>query len=97
MIDQALLAAAKMARRISTDAFDAEVSRLLEAAKLDLAIAGVIEPEGADPLYQQAQITYFLANFGSPERYDELKASYDEQKAQLMVATGYTEWTKSSN
>jgi hypothetical protein len=31
-------------------------------------------------------------NFGEPEDYDRLKASYDEQKAQLSTATGYTHW-----
>ena len=28
-------------------------------------------------------------NFGSPSDYDRMKASYDEQKAQLQMATGY--------
>jgi hypothetical protein len=30
--------------------------------------------------------------FGSPPDYDRLKASYDEQKAQLQMSTGYTDW-----
>jgi hypothetical protein len=35
-------------------------------------------------------------NFGELDKmefYDRLKASYDEQKAQLSMATGYTVWT----
>jgi hypothetical protein len=31
-------------------------------------------------------------SFGLPEDYDRLKRSYDEQKAQLSNATGYTDW-----
>ena len=45
-----------------------------------------------DPLYVQAVITYVRAHFGSPDDYDRLKDSYDEQKAQLQMATGYTDW-----
>jgi hypothetical protein len=30
--------------------------------------------------------------FGNPENYDKLKAAYDEMKAQLSMATGYTVW-----
>lgn len=87
-----LIAQAKKARRITTTSFDGEVSRLLEAAFLDLGVAGVEVPATLDPLVSQAAITYFMANFGEPENYDRLKASYDEQKAQLSMATGYTEW-----
>lgn len=88
-----LISAAKMARRMTTDAFDSEVERLLKAAIQDLGCAGVVLPAEATELAVQACITYFLANFGEPDRYDRLKASYDEQKAQLRTRTGYTVWT----
>lgn len=87
-----LVAQAKKARRITTNAFDDEVARLLEAAMLDLGVAGVEVPEPMDALVSQAAITYFMANFGEPENYDRLKASYDEQKAQLSMHTGHTAW-----
>lgn len=87
-----LVAQAKKARRITTDDFDDEVARLLESAMLDLGVAGVEVPEPMDALVSQAAITYFLANFGEPENYDRLKASYDEQKAQLSMHTGHTAW-----
>ncbi len=87
-----LVAQAKKARRITTDAFDDEVARLLESAMLDLGVAGVEVPEPMDALVSQAAITYFMANFGEPENYDRLKASYDEQKAQLSMHTGHTAW-----
>lgn len=91
-VTDAMVATAKMARRLTTNAYDAEVRRLLETAILDLGIAGVEVPETVDALAAQAAITYFLANFGDPDNYDQLKASYDEQKAQLSMATGHTIW-----
>ena len=87
-----LIATAKLANRMTTNAYDAEVKRLLEVAILDLGIAGVEVPETVDALAKQAMITYFLLHFGSPDNYAELKASYDEQKAQLSMATGHTIW-----
>lgn len=88
----ALIEKARMAARISTNAFDAEIESLLDAAMLDLGIAGVEVPEESDALITRAAITYFLMNFGQPDEYDRLKRSYDEQKAQLSMATGYTNW-----
>ena len=96
MVDQALIYSAKMAGRITTDYFDVEVERLLNAAMLDLGVAGVVIPSDVDDLVSQAAITYFLMNFGAPENYDRLKASYDEQKAQLSMKTGYTQWTEAT-
>ena len=91
-----LIAQAKKARRISTDAFDDEVERLLNAGLQDLGVAGVTVPEELDDLVSQAAITYFMANFGEPEDYDRLKASYDEQKAQMSMKSGYTDWGEQS-
>lgn len=92
MVDTSLIAAAKLAARISTDAYDAQVESLLEASFADMGVAGVIIPSGADALVRQAAITYFLMNFGQPDEYDRLKRSYDEQKAQLATCTDYTDW-----
>lgn len=91
MADITLIDKVKTALRLSTSAYDeAELIPLIEAAKLDLKLVSV--DEKTDALYERAVITYCRAHFGSPSDYPRLKASYDEQKAQLMVATGYTEW-----
>lgn len=87
-----LISAAKMARRITTDAYDVQVSGLLSAALLDLGVAGVEVPEELDALVTQAAVTYFLLHFGVAEDYDRLERSYNEQKAQLATCTGYTVW-----
>ena len=92
MATAAEIAAAKMARRIKTDAYDQQISDLLDAAALDLGVAGVSIPAEQGLLVQTAKITYFLMHFGEPTNYDRLKASYDEQKAQLASCTGYTVW-----
>lgn len=85
-----MLEKAKMALRITTNAFDTEISGLIEAACADLGIVGVsAESATTDPLLIRAILTYCRLNFGQPDDYDRLKASYDEQKAQLITATGY--------
>lgn len=89
---ETMLAAAKMALRITTTAFDSEITSLLNAALLDLGVAGVVVPAEINALVQQACITYVRMNFGQPDDYDRLKRSYDEQKAQLSTCTGYTNW-----
>lgn len=92
MATTSLITAAKLAARITTNVFDGQVSDLLDAAFLDLGVAGVVIPTEMDALVEQAAITYFLMNFGQPDEHDRLKRSYDEQKAQLATCTGYTDW-----
>lgn len=87
-----MLAKVKLALRITTNAFDSELNDLIAAAQLDLGVAGVIVPAELDVLVSQAIITYVKLHFGQPDEYDRLKASYDEQKAQLVTCTGYTDW-----
>lgn len=87
-----MLEKVKLALRIVTNAYDFELSDLIDAAQLDLGVAGVILPANLDALVERAIITYCKCNFGQPDEYDRLKASYDEQKAQLSMATGYTTW-----
>ena len=88
----ALIDDVRLALRITTTAFDNELTVLINAAKLDLGIAGVTLPAELDAICNVAIITYCKVHFGQPDDYDRLKASYDEQKAQLSMATGYTTW-----
>lgn len=92
----ALIDNCKMAMRITTSAYDTEIQAYIEAAMLDLGIAGVVIPEEANALINKAIMTYVRMSFGAPANYDRLKDSYDEQKAQLMNATGYTIWGNES-
>lgn len=88
----AILDNVKTALRISTDAYNSELNDLIVAAQQDLGIAGVVVPEELNEITERAVITYCKMSFGLPEDYDRLKRSYDEQKAQLSNATGYTDW-----
>lgn len=44
------------------------------------------------PIVSRAVITYCKLHFGEPADPERLQRSYDEQKAQLGTATGYTDW-----
>jgi hypothetical protein len=92
MSSSQLITVTKLALRITTDVFDQQILLLIDAALVDLGIAGVVVPEKISPIVTQAVITYVRMNFGAPEEYDLLKRSYDEQKAQLATATGFTRW-----
>ena len=84
----------KKALRVMTTAFDDQLEALIEAAKLDLKIAGVDVENIADTdnLLRVAVASYCALHFGNCRDYDRVKTSYDEQKAQLRTATGYTDW-----
>lgn len=85
-----MLEKVKTALRISTTAFDSEINDLISAACADLGIVGVeAVATTTDALLTRAIITYCRVNFGTPEDYERLKASYDEQKAQLITCRGY--------
>ena len=92
-----MLEKVKVALRIKTTAFDSELEDLIAAAYLDLGIAGVVVPGQIDALVTKAVITYCQMSFGAPVNYDQLKQSYDEQKAQLSNATGYTVWREAES
>lgn len=82
----------RTALRIKTRSLDNEIEDLIAAALADLKIAGVTNTDENDPLIIRAVITYCKANFGVTDAYDRLKKSYDEQKAQLQMASGFTDW-----
>ena len=89
-----LLEKVRPALRLTTQAYDEELRDLIRAAKTDLGIAGVIVPQNQDAIITRAVITYCKVQFFclADGEYDRLKRSYDEQKAQLSTATGYTDW-----
>lgn len=96
VLENPMLDLVKVALRVTSEAFDSELNMLIEAARLDLGIAGVELPSTLDNICNMAIVTYCKLNFGEPDNYDKLKESYDEQKAQLSMADGYTVWGNES-
>lgn len=94
MADDELLLRVKYALRRPNmpEAMTQEVVDLIEAVLADLKGVGVSNLDTQDPLIRRAVITYCRANFWLDDDYDKLKGSYDEQKAQLMTRTDYTDW-----
>lgn len=91
----------KLALLISSNDFDDEIEDLIGAAVLDLNIAGVdndtvVSDNPSDKLIIRAICSYcgyqFELMHGTLDRADAYKKSYDEQKAQLGMATNYTTW-----
>lgn len=90
----------KAALQLTATTFDSELTDLLAAGLIDLNIAGVvgdsISVTTTNAIAQRALISYVVYHFellhGSPERAEKMKLSYDEQKSQLSMATGYTDW-----
>jgi hypothetical protein len=92
-----ILEKVKLALRITTDDFDTELTDMINACLADLGIAGVTETDTTNALLIRAICTYCKYHFGDingVEMLERLKASYDEQKAQMQMATGYTNWLK---
>lgn len=89
-----LLEQVKTALRVTVNNYDSELTELIEAAKFDLGIAGVQLPAELDAICDRAIITYCKVHWSAltDGEWSRLKASYDEQKAQLSTATGYTVW-----
>lgn len=91
-----MLEKVKLALRITTTDFDEELTDLISAAYIDLGIAGVTNVATTDAMIINAVKLYCKLNWSFPEAndYDRLKAAYDEQKAQLGMATGYTTYAE---
>lgn len=84
----------KKALRVTQSVTDSEIQRLINSAKTDLGIAGVEVPDELDDICTTAIIAYCKFSYGNMEPGDahRWKQIYDEQKAQLSNATGYTDW-----
>lgn len=88
----ALLDNAKAVVRITNSAFDTEINDLIEAAKMNLDLAGVLSANIiiTDPLIKQYILTYVKAYFGwdNPDS-EKLKNSLQMMEARLALAREY--------
>ena len=74
-------------------AFDPELKDLINAARADLVLGGVLEVKAqdeTDPLILRAVATYVKAEFGlDNEDSEKYRASYKEQRNGLTLSDAY--------
>lgn len=93
-------AIAKLKVALRTTTTDAglleEISYLLDAAIIDIGIAGVdgISAVITDDLYFTAVTLFVKLRFGQFDDYDRTKAAYDELKLQMRMNSNYTRWNR---
>ena len=86
----AMLEDVKKTLRVTSTAFDTEVSDLIAACMLDLGISGVDTVVETDPLIKRAIITYCKAYFGYDNQdSDRLALAYDSLRKHLAISTDY--------
>ncbi|PHV69827.1 DNA-packaging protein [Sporanaerobium hydrogeniformans] len=78
-------------RKFKKDVLDEEIQDLIDSAKADLKLSGVINQDETDPLIIRAITCYCKANFGyenkEAERFDK---SYEMLKQHLSLCEEYT-------
>lgn len=79
----------KQALRIKSATFDGELGQLIDAAKADLLISGLKQPDDSDPLIRRAIIIYCQANFGASNDAERYQRSYDMLKSHLALCGDY--------
>jgi hypothetical protein len=90
----ALIDDVKIHLRISDTAYNTEITDLINAAKADIALGGVLTTSETDALYKMAICTYCKANFGYDNKdADRLNQAYELQKQKLMLALEHSYYT----
>lgn len=85
----------RLALRLTVTDYDAELTDLAAAGMADLGMAGITgttDLASLDAVTAMAVKTYVCLHFGQPDNYDQLERSYEQQKKQLKMATGHTDW-----
>lgn len=93
----ALLDDVKQACRVTSTAYNTELTDLIQAALADMGITDIradVLTETPPPLVKMAVKTYCRMHFGEVEdgERDRLEASYNEQKSQLLMSSLYNGW-----
>jgi len=89
------LAAARQRIRTSSTASDGELTDLINAARDDLVLGGVLPVwalDESDALIKKAIMTYVKGEYGlDNEDSEKYRASYHDQKVALTLSSKYTE------
>jgi hypothetical protein len=83
----------KLALRIKSSAYDAEITDLIGGAKAELKLSGILESKiiDTDVLIIRAVTLYCRAHFGldNPDS-EKYQAAYNSLKTHLCLSTEYT-------
>ena len=88
-----LLDDVKLALRISNTSYDSEITDLIDQAKADIKLVGVLESKivDTDILIKRAIVTYCKSNFGwSNTDAERLQQSYEAIRNHLSMSIEYT-------
>lgn len=92
-IGNSYLTSVRQYMRLTTTAHDSEIKDLINAARADLALGGVLESKAedeTDPLILRAIGTYVKAEFGlDNDDAEKYRASYKEQRNGLTLSDKY--------
>lgn len=84
----------KLALRINNDAYDSEITSLINACKRELELVGIASSNfyTSDYMITQAIILYCKANFGfDNSEADRYQKAYESLKSFLTLCPEYTE------
>lgn len=83
-----LIGTVKLAMGISTNAFDVELTALIDACKTELRLAGVVSTED-DSLFMQAIIFYCKAYFRNDDRSERYQKAFEKVRDAMSLAGEY--------
>lgn len=84
-----LLTVAKTWLRITSSAYDDEITQTIDACVLDLTNGGVVNIDSSDTLIQQAIKLYLKAQFGYNDESDKFAKAYEFLKYSLELSEDY--------
>lgn len=95
MVSESYLITMRNALHRSSESFDSEIKRLIEAARCDLVLHGILSEKAndeSDPLIMQAVTLYLRAEFNlEPDYADNYRKAYESLKIALSLSAEYTE------
>ena len=90
----AILDDVKISLRISSSAYDTEISDLISACKAELSLTGINTTDDTDALIKRCITSYVKAHMGynNPD-YERLKLAYESLKDKLTLTLDYAFYT----
>ena len=86
----AILPEARTWIRRSKGTLDSEITQTIEAAFLDMSIAGIKNIDAGDALIKQAVKLYLKAQFGFNDDSTKYETAYEHVKAAMSLCSDYT-------